>query len=117
MSTLTTAEWLERITEHSGMDRDDVMQAGEHGADAGWPGFTYITDAAEFTARYRDDVWEMLADDAEAYGAASVAEFVAGFSRADMTDSSERFDNLLAWYVLETVGRALADDAENGADA
>jgi hypothetical protein len=107
---MDTKTWLERITEHSGMERDEVIEAGKYGADAGWPGFTYTTDAAAFTAKHRSDIWEMLSEDADEYGHKSVLEFVGSFTRADMADTPDGLDNLLAWYVLESVGHALESE-------
>lgn len=102
-------EMLRAIREHSGMELAQVREAGEHGADAGWPGFTYTADGADFFKANRDTVWAMLADDADEYGVGSVAEFVGTFARADMTATADGFDCLCAWYTLETVGRRLAD--------
>ena len=83
--------------------------AGEHGADAGWAGFTYTVDAATFYRENDEQIDAMLAEDADSYGYASVAAFVASFNCADMADTRDARDNLLAWYALETIGRMLED--------
>ena len=102
-------ELVAAIREHSGMDDDQIREAGEHGADAGWPGFTYTGDAAGFYRSHSDLIDEMLVDEAEDFGYSNVAALVAAFSRADMCDTRDGHDNLLAWYALETAGRYLAD--------
>lgn len=101
---------LEAIREHSGMDDDDIRQAGEHGADAGWPGFTYTLDGAEFTRKHVELVYDLLAQEAEEFGLPNVVAHVATFARADMADTRDGYDCLLAWWALETAGRALEDD-------
>jgi len=101
---------LAAIREHSGMDDDQIREAGEHGADAGWPGFTYTNEAAGFTRDNAELVYELLGEDAEEFGYDSIPAFVATFARADMADSRDGYDNLLAWYALERAGRYLAEE-------
>jgi hypothetical protein len=98
---------LAAVREHSGMDLDAVRQAGEHGADSGFAGFTYTSDAADFYDANRDDVWELLDESADQFGQ-SPLELVASFNRADMATSHDGFACLLAWFVLEEVGRSLS---------
>lgn len=112
MDDATYIRALQAIREHSGLELAAIRDAGEHGADAGWAGFTYYSDTSAFVAANRSLVWRMLADDAEDFGYDSVPAFVASFNRADMADDETGFDCLVAWYVLETVGRRLADRAE-----
>jgi hypothetical protein len=98
------------------MTDDEIIQAGEYGADAGWPAFTYTQDAAGF---YRDNaelIDELLQSDAEDFGYDNVAAFVGSFKRAVMTGTVDGFANLLAWYALETAGRFLSDRDEITAD-
>lgn len=104
-------ELLAAIVDHSGLDREDIRQAGEHGADAGWAGFTYTSDGADFTRSNRDLVWTLLAEEAESFGFENVAAFVASFNRSDMADDAMGFDCLLAWWALETCGRWIEDNA------
>jgi hypothetical protein len=99
------------IKSHSEMDDEQIREAGEHGADAGWPGFSYTGDCVDFYNANRDAICELLTDDAEEFGHASVAEFVGTFGRAEMTDTPDGYANLLAWYALEKVGRWLEDAA------
>src|SRR5439155_1774445 len=96
------------IQAHSSLSLSDIRQAGEHGADAGWSGFTYTSDGADFAREHRALVWDLLSDEAEDFGAENVAAYVAGFTRADMTETEDGFSCLLAWWALETAGRYLA---------
>jgi hypothetical protein len=103
---------MDRLTEavrkHSNMDDDQIMEAGEHGADAGWPGFTYTTNAAEFFQANAEDIWELLSESAEDQGM-NIAQLIGSFVREDMIGAWPTFQNLLAWFALEECGRYLAD--------
>ena len=101
---------LEAIKTHSGMENPEIREAGEHGADAGWAGFTYTVDGAEFYRANAADIDELLQEMADALGHKNVAEMVSTFTRADMTDTRDGHDCLLAWFALEEVGRWLEDN-------
>lgn len=105
---------LRAIRDHSGMTLQEIAQAGEYGADTGWPGFTYTSDGAEFVRVNRETIWAMLNDDADDFGYADPCTFVGTFARADMTATPAGFDCLLAWYALEAVGRHITDRARSG---
>jgi len=100
---------LRAIRDHSGLELASIRDAGTHGADAGWSGFIWTTEAAEFYRAHSDVIDDMLGDDADDFGYADVASFVASFNRSDMADTRDGRDCLLAWYALESVGRMLAD--------
>jgi len=104
----TTRKLYDAIREHSGMERAQIVEAGEHGADAGWPGFTYTRDGAEFYRTNDEAIDELLAELADDMGQ-TVAELIASFTRSDMVDTRDGRDCLLAWFALEHVGRQLAD--------
>lgn len=111
-------ELLVAIREHSGMDDDeirDVVGVGR-GADAGYPGFTYTTDGAEFYRKHDNLIDEIAWELAEDLGYASVAEFVATFGRADMADTRDGRDCLMAWFALEEVSRWLQDGGMDDGD-
>jgi len=101
---------LAAIREHSKMEDSQVIEAGEHGADSGWPGFTYTSDCVEFYRGHERLIWELLEETADQMGMQPL-ELVASFTRADMARSPDGFANLLAWFALEEVGRWLADRA------
>lgn len=100
---------LDAIREHSNMDDDQIREAGEHGADAGWPEFSYTMDGANFYCRNSGLVDELLAETADDMGV-TVAELIASFARADMADTRDGRDCLLAWFALEEAGRFLANE-------
>jgi hypothetical protein len=92
------------------------MEAGEHGADAGWGGFTYTADGAEFTRANRSLIWDLLSEEASDFGS-NVAEHVGHFKRSDMADDPDSFDCLLSWWALETAGRYLSDTRKEREEA
>lgn len=102
-------ELLRAIREHSDLELSTIRDAGTYGADAGFGGFTYTTDGAEFYRANRDTIDAMLQEDADEFGMADVAALVASFKRSDMADTDDGRACLLAWYALEEVGRRLAD--------
>jgi hypothetical protein len=96
--------------EHSGLTYRELAEAGEHGADCGWSGFTYTADTARFYDKHADDIWSLLSDQADDLGMSPLA-LLASFNRADDVSDAGSFRNLLAWYALEEVGRYLSDAA------
>lgn len=107
----TQEQLLNAIQEHSGMDHEQIRDAGIHGADAGWPGFTYTADAVEFYCENKEAIWELLNEEADSLGM-TVLEMIASFNRKDMADTPAGFENLLAWFALEEVGRGLEANHE-----
>ncbi len=99
---------LQAIKEHSSLDNDEIIQAGEHGADAGWGGFCYTGDCCRFYQANKESIWELLNECAEDQGEHPMT-LVASFGRKDMATSADGFENLLAWFALESVGQWLAD--------
>lgn len=99
----------EAVKAHSEMDDDQLVEAGEHGADAGWPGFIMTAECCEFYDANADAIYELAVDDAESMGCKNVPDMIRGFSRSDLLGSYDDYRNLMAWYALESVGRWVAD--------
>ncbi len=112
MTDEQAVQLLYAIREHSGLELATIRDAGNYGADSGFAGFTYTEDGADFYRANSDLVDELLQEDAEEFGYANVASFVATFTRADMTDTAAGWACLLSWYALETAGRWLEDRRE-----
>lgn len=89
-------------------EREDVAN---HGADAGWSGFTYTRDCVKWYNRHEEAIWELLHNTAEDMGE-NVPQLIAGFGRIDMADSPWGFKNLLAWFALEAICRIEVDAKE-----
>ena len=109
----TYLDLFRAIREHGGLSWRDIAEAGEHGADAGWSGFIYTGDGAEFYRNNRQDIDGLLLDGAMALGCDNVAEFMASFGRADMTNDGDSLDCLKAWFALEEVGRWIQDQRDH----
>lgn len=113
-----------------------AIDAGEHGADAGWAGFTYYKDTVAFAKRHRREILrmarEMAEDLGEVRGEPGAVSLIAGFrcikdsgvSVRDIEatlmegaddDAADLVWNALAWFALEEVGRAIAN-AQDGAE-
>lgn len=106
---------------------ETAIDAGKHGADAGWPGFTWYSDTVPWAKRHKRAILAAARDMAIEIGDGGVFRMVAGFNclkdtgeaavEAVLIGTSKDEDdqtavwNALAWFALEAVGRALEPDA------
>jgi len=97
----------EAIKQHSELEDESIIDAGNHGADAGWSGFTYNSDCIEFYDKNEDLIHDFIVDQAEGLGYKNWMEMFSNFVRADMLDMKEGWKVLAAWFVLEEIGRWL----------
>jgi len=107
-----------------------AIEAGNHGADAGWSGFTYYTDTSRFAKAHRGAIAKLAAETAADFGqgliemvkrfvclkgledadeAVSLALFGGKPRNKDIADEVLLVENALAWFALEEVGRAIAN--------
>ena len=98
---------LEAIKKHADLEDETIIDAGQHGADAGWPGFTYYKDTVEFYDKNHDDIWELLNQVADDMGEKGPIALIATFGRADSIVDDDTFKNLLSWFALEETGHWL----------
>lgn len=116
---------INAVAEQMGYESDDqewldtMADVARGGADAGWAGFTYYTDTAQFYDDNKTDIIQQLHSDADDFGSESVAHFVASFNCVTCSplnvdavmlgDGKEevttQVKNAIAWYALETVAR------------
>lgn len=109
--------------------KDQAIEAGNHGADAGWVGFTYYNDTVAFSKRQRKNIVSLVNEMANEFGQ-EPTEFVASFRclkdyLPEIKDSIERYlyggkmtdseddtqiQNAMAWFALEEVGRYLESE-------
>lgn len=109
----THARLARAMHEHGCLTIRDMVEAAKHGADAGWGGFTYISEAAEFYQANRRDIRELAADMADDMGYDNPEAMAANFKRADMLNADpDQADNLWAWFALEEVGRWLESETD-----
>jgi len=95
------------IKKHGPLDDKQIKDAAEHGADAGWAGFTYYTDTVKFYDKNAKDIWELLNEDAEQMGEENVLTLISKFRIAGTVEGQDTLANMLAWYALETIGNEL----------
>ena len=103
-------------------DRSQLEDVANHGADAGWTGFTYYSDTLPFYADNRSDILELAGEYAEMLGS-TMSEMIAGFGCVNETaaeveqcliegEGDENYTsiaNSLAWFALEEVARAVSE--------
>lgn len=103
------------------LDRESLIDVCNHGADAGFAGFTYYTDTVAFYKAHKADILAMAEQDAKDFRQ-GMLEMVAGFRclngeysvdeigealYAGRGDASTQVRNAMAWYALESVAREL----------
>lgn len=106
--------------------KDIAEDVANHGADAGFGGWTYYHETAAFTRKNKGAIMEALQADAQECGI-GLLELVQSFRcigkdysideigkaiYAGKGDAVEIVYNGLAWYALEAVAREHADMAE-----
>lgn len=104
-------------------DKDSLKDVYNHGADAGYCGFTYYSDTVSFYKRNKSDILELLKEQAENCGYYNVIAMVKSFNCLNDVNEDEigktlfgtekqwdtNIANALAWYALEEVARAFCD--------
>ncbi len=86
------------------LDESQIRDIAEHGADSGWPGLTYYNDTCKLYNRFKEEIWEMLLEDAENLGQ-NVFLMIGGFGGAGAVGSVEQFENLMTWYAAERIAQ------------
>lgn len=106
--------------------KEMAVDVANHGADAGWSGFTYYTDTVAFTKRNKADILEMAKEMAESIGEGNMFDLIAGFNCLKIlpeeaaeaiynskSDAKDTVYNALAWFALEEVSRSYVDYIED----
>ncbi len=110
---------------------DTLRDVSEHGADSGFPGFTYYTDTVSFAKRHRATILESLREFASDMGDRDPVALVLGFRCVKQADVSpeavsvalygdrippgvsandvDAVLNGIAWYALESVAHIVSD--------
>lgn len=101
----TFKEWLLAT-----LDRDQLCDLVNHGADTGWPGLSYTRECVELFDRYGDEIWSLAVEQAESMGEGNVAHMVSHFRRADMLDTLDTFKNLMVWFAAEEYARQTVEE-------
>jgi len=107
--------------------KESLRDVYEHGADSGFPGFTYYSDTCKFYARHKKAINELAEEMADSLGE-DVIEMIKGFNciqgeystsdiaktmygRRNKKEQNDlcSIDNALAWFALEEVARDIYD--------
>ena len=108
--------------------QQSAPDVANHGADAGFSGFTYYTDTGPFYAKNRALIVALVENMADELGEGS-AQMVQGFNclgkdytmteigrtlYGNKSQHNTYVANALAWFALEEVANAYADFLEGG---
>ena len=105
----------EAVKEHSGLDDDQLAEVAEHGSEAGWSGFTYYKDTCVFYDQHKELIWEVLVDQADEFGVDPM-QFISQFGVAKSVADVFMFENMMAWYGLETAAKKATEFREDDDD-
>jgi hypothetical protein len=100
------------IKKHSGMDNEQIAEAGEQGAEGGYPGFSYYRDTADFYDENAELIWELLNDEADDLGEKHALAMIANFREARSVVDDDSFKNLMSFFALEEAGRWLGEQRD-----
>ena len=104
----TFREWLT-----SQFDKEDLQDIYSHGCVNGFSGLTYYSDTVSLYEQYKDDIWDRLYDEAESYGSDNILEFIGSFNGAKDVGSEKQFQNLLVWWMAESIAYEICELEEN----
>jgi hypothetical protein len=108
------------------LGKESIQDVNNHGADAGYPGFTYYSDTHKFAMRHRKDIISLLNESADQLGE-EVVSMIKNFGvfRRQPADNQDLQDiykylgggrpeqgtitNVMAWFALEEVCRMFED--------
>jgi len=87
---------------------DELADMVNHGVSGGYCGLIYYSETTQLYQQYKDEIWDMLYDDAESQGG-TILEMIAQFSGSKNVGSSDQFENLLVWYAAEKIAYELTE--------
>ena len=123
---------IEQLSDESELNEDNasvLKDVANHGADAGFVGFTYYSDTCKFFDDNKDLIFEQLLEDRWSIGYNSLIEMLSSFicfkdvdiynieaflinSDDESNEEQTTLKNGLAWYALESVAWQLEEQIE-----
>ena len=97
-------ELYDAIKEHCDLEDESMVDAANHGASAGFGGFTYCTDTVKFYDDNERIVVAHLDDLADCFGFDSYFAWVSSLPSIENVHDVDQFKNLCSWIILEEVG-------------
>lgn len=103
----TFKDWMK-----SHFDENQLSDICTYGCQGGFPCLTYYDDTCHLYNHFKEEIWEMLLDDADSLGQ-NVFEMIGHFGGAKDVGSVKQFENLMTWYAAERVARELIESDED----
>lgn len=96
----TIKEWILETQEP-----EDIISISDNGCVNGaCNDLIYYNDTVKFYDDHKDEIWELLEQESEAFGHNTVFDFMGTWSEyAKNVTSDTTFKNLLAWWSVEHV--------------
>ena len=104
----TLREWmLENVSE-------ELETIAEQGCANGFiVGLVCYDETSAIYDAYQEEIWTLLAEQAEAFGFDSALAFIASFKAAKKISDQATFKNLLTWYAVEELARQIIEEKED----
>ena len=123
---------IEQLSGESELNQNNastLRDVANHGADAGFVGFTYYSDTCNFFDDNKDLIMKQLLEDRASIGYSSLTEMLSSFrcfkdvdtydieaflinSNDESNEEQTTLKNGLAWYALESVAWQLEEQIE-----
>ncbi len=100
----TLKEWI-----HDNL-ADYLEDIATYGAREGFPGITYYTDTVALYDAHAQEIWDHLAEAADAHGYRHPLALVATFNGAENAWSDDQWKNLLVWHYAEAIATEASDE-------
>ena len=127
-NTMTTIEKMILAVQEQGCSYQNMVDAANHGASGGFPGFCYYDETAEFFDTNKNLIFTLLKEECEGMGC-NEQEYLNGFNDKETGEifikfllgnadehQERNFKNNLAWWSLETTGHYVEMATEDDKD-
>lgn len=99
----TFVEWMQQS-----FNAEELADLVLHGAVSGFGGLIYSNETRALYERYQDEIWQMLAEDADDKGI-TILQLIIRFGMADSATCAATFENLLVCDAAERIAFQLSD--------
>jgi len=95
---------------------ESVYDIVNHGVNCGFPGITTYHQTGELYAEFKEDIINILADEAEAMGE-NLLTLLSQGNMADSVSEVHTFENYVVWFAVEIIAHRIYEEQEEGANA
>ena len=92
------------IKRHAELSDQEIMDAGRHGAGAGWNGFVYSGETRKFYKNNTGKIQRLVFEAVEESGCDNPFLFLAGLNGAKNVTDQDDLECFLAYFALEETG-------------